>query len=68
MLGRDNDKNNKHHKYTLDETLQVVLEFDDENEYSDLLVPSLKYQSNDCNQQQLVFVHNPLQQKQLDNT
>ena len=29
---------------------------------------TLKYQSNDCNQLQLVFVRDPLQQKQLDDT
>ena len=50
MVGSDIDKNNKHHKYTLDETVQPVLEFDDESDYSDLLGPSLKYQCNDCNQ------------------
>ena len=27
---------NKHHKYTLDEALQAVLEFNDEKDYSDL--------------------------------
>ena len=32
----DNDKHNKHHKYTVDEALQVVLEFSDEIGYSDL--------------------------------
>ena len=32
----DNDKYNKHHKYTLDEALQAVLEFNDESDYSDL--------------------------------
>ena len=32
----DSDKTNKHHKYTLDEALQAVLEFDDESDYSDL--------------------------------
>ena len=26
----NNDEDKKHHKYTLDETLQAVLEFDDE--------------------------------------
>ena len=30
--------------------------------------PSLKYHSNDCNQLLLVFVPDPLQQKQLDGT
>ena len=68
MVGGDNNKNNKHYKYTLDETLQAVLEFDDESNYSDLLGPSLKYQSNDCNQLQLAFVPDPLQRKQLDDT
>ena len=28
----DNDKHNKHHKYTLDEAFQAVLEFDDESD------------------------------------
>ena len=32
----DNDKHNKHHKYTVDEALQVVLEFSDEIGYLDL--------------------------------
>ena len=32
----DNHKHNKHHKYTLDEALQAVLEFNDESDYSDL--------------------------------
>ena len=32
----DNDKHNKHHKHTVDEALQVVLEFSDEIGYSDL--------------------------------
>ena len=56
MVVSDNDKNNKHHKYTLVEALQAVLAFGDESDYSDLLGPSLKYQYNDCNQLQLVFV------------
>ena len=34
--GSDNDKHNKYHKYTLDEVLQAVLEFDDVSDYSDL--------------------------------
>ena len=34
--GSDNDKHSKHHKYTLDEPLQDVLEFNDESDYSDL--------------------------------
>ena len=34
--GSDNDKYNKHHKYTLDEALQSVLEFNDKSDYSDL--------------------------------
>ena len=34
--GIDNVKHNKHHKYTLDEALQAVLEFSDESDYSDL--------------------------------
>ena len=32
----DNVIHNKHHKYTLDEALQAVLEFNDEKDYSDL--------------------------------
>ena len=32
----DNDKHNKHHKYTLDEALQAVSKFRDESDYSDL--------------------------------
>ena len=32
----DNDKHNKHHKYTLDEALQAVLELNNESDYSDL--------------------------------
>ena len=61
-----NDKNNKHHKYTTVETLRAVLELNDESNYLDLLGRSLKYQSNNCNQLQLVFVPEPLQQKQRD--
>ena len=34
--GNDNDKHNKHHKYTLDEALQAVLEFNDDSDYLDL--------------------------------
>ena len=34
--GSENDKHNKQHKYTLDEALQAVLEFNDESDYSDL--------------------------------
>ena len=34
--GSENDKNNKWYKYTLDEALQAVLKFNDENDYSDL--------------------------------
>ena len=34
--GSDNDKHNKHHKYTLDEALQAVLEFNDVIDYPDL--------------------------------
>ena len=30
----DSASDNKHHKYTLDKALQVVLEFDDESKYS----------------------------------
>ena len=56
----DNDKHNKHHKYTLDEALQAVLEFNDVSDYSIHLIRglSLKYQSYDFNQPQLVFVTN----------
>ena len=32
----DNNKYNKHHKYTLDEALQAALEFNDESDYLDL--------------------------------
>ena len=32
----DNDKRNKHHKYTLDEALQAVSKFRDESDFSDL--------------------------------
>ena len=32
----ENDKHNNRHKYTLDKTLQAVLEFNDESDYSDL--------------------------------
>ena len=32
----DNDKHNKHHKYTLDEALQAVSKFRVESDYSDL--------------------------------
>ena len=67
MVDSNNDKN-KYYKYTMDEALQAMLEFNDESNHSDLLGPSLKYQSNDCNQLQLVFVPDPLQQKQLDDT
>ena len=31
----ENDKHYKRHKYTLDEALQPVLEFNDESDYSD---------------------------------
>ena len=34
--GSENDKHNKRHKYTLDEALQAVLEFNDESDNSDL--------------------------------
>ena len=34
--GNDNDKHNMHHKYTPDEALQAVLEFNDESDSSDL--------------------------------
>ena len=34
--GSDNDKHSKHHKYTLVEPLQDVLEFNDKSDYSDL--------------------------------
>ena len=34
--GSNYDKHNKYHKYTLDEALQVVLEFNRESDYSDL--------------------------------
>ena len=33
--GSENDKHNKRHRYTLDETLQAVLEFNVESDYSD---------------------------------
>ena len=61
MATTNDDKNNKHHKYTLVETLRAVLELNDESNYLDLLGPSLKYQSNNCNQVQHVFVPEPLQ-------
>ena len=32
----ESDKHNTRHKYTLDEALQAVLEFNDESDYSDL--------------------------------
>ena len=34
--GSENDKHNTRHKYTPDEAIQAVLEFDDESDYSDL--------------------------------
>ena len=34
--GSENDKHNKRHKYTLDEALQAVLEFNDKSDSSDL--------------------------------
>ena len=34
--GSDIDKHNKHHKYTLDEALQALLEFNNERDSSDL--------------------------------
>ena len=34
--GSENDKHNKRHRYTLDESLQAVLEFNDKSDYSDL--------------------------------
>ena len=55
MVGSGNGKNNKHDKCKLNETLQAVLEFDNEGDYSDLFKPSLKYQSKNCNQLQLVL-------------
>ena len=68
--GSDNDKHNKHHKYTLDEALTSSVEI---QRWKWLLrfiwlELSLKYQSNDCNQLQLVFVTDHLQQKKLDDT
>ena len=59
--GSDNDKHNKHHKYALDEALQDVLDFNDEMITQVWLGLTLKYQANDCNQLQLVFVTDPLQ-------
>ena len=32
----DNDKHNKHHKYTLDKALQAESKFRDESDYADL--------------------------------
>ena len=60
--GSDNDKINNRHK---------VFEFDDKINYSDLSGQGSvyeKYQSNDCNQLQIVFVFGLLQQKHLDDT
>ena len=37
-MSNDNDKYNKHHKYTIDEALQAALEFDDESYYLDLSI------------------------------
>ena len=34
--GSENDKHNKRHTYTLDETLEAMLEFNNESDYSDL--------------------------------
>ena len=36
--GSDNDKNNKHLKYTLDEALEAVSEFGEESDYSIYLI------------------------------
>ena len=38
MTGSGSDKSNKHYKHTVDEALPVVLDFDDERNYSDLSV------------------------------
>ena len=66
---RDNNITHKRLEYTLDKALQVVLEFDDENDYSHLSDwESVYSESSDCNQLQLVFVPDLLQQKQLDDT
>ena len=62
----NNHKSIKNHKYTLDESLQALLELDGKSDQSDLLGPQLKYQSNDCIQVQLAFVPDSLPQKQLD--
>ena len=61
------DKYNKRYKYTLDEALQAVLEFNDESDYSDLSDLS-EVSIQRLYQLQLVFVTDPLQQKQLDAT
>ena len=69
--GSDNDKHNKHHKYTVDEVLHtssVEIQRWKWHLRFIRLELSLKYQSNDCNQLQLVSVTDHLQQKQLDDT
>ena len=73
MVGNNNDKNNKHLKYTPDEGYtQAMLYLDDESDYLDLLGISLKCQFSDYKQLQLVFFFlfffYPLQQKQVDDT
>ena len=65
---RDNDKHNKHHKYTLDEALQVVPKFRDESDYSDLSDYSSASSINSTTVTNLFFVTDHLQQKQLDDT
>ena len=69
--GSGSNKNNKRHKYTLDEAWQVMLEFDDESNYwdlSDKAQSTPKYYSSDCNQPQTGFDPDPSQNKQLDDT
>ena len=50
------------------ETLQTLLEFDDESDYSDLLGPSLSINPTPATNYNLFLVPDPLKLKQLDNT
>ena len=55
----DNDKHNKHQKYTLDEALTSSVEIQRLKwllSLANWLGLSLKYQSNDCKQKQLVLL------------
>ena len=66
----DNDKHNKHHKYTLDEALQASSKFRDESDCSSLSNSSSDWSVNPTTvtKYNLLFVTHNLPQKQLDDT